>query len=95
MDNEVSIEDFLKGISSPEDKSGEEQNGSSKEGLSPAKSDGDNTERDYTPDETEFAVFCIEALAEYLHMDAGKIYDVLTKDTDLLDGYIMITASKA
>lgn len=39
--------------------------------------------------ELEFAVFCIENIAEKLGMDAEKIYKVFTSETDILNGYIV------
>lgn len=37
----------------------------------------------------EFSIFCIESLAEKLNINAKKVYNLLTKDTDLLDSYII------
>jgi hypothetical protein len=36
-----------------------------------------------------FAVFCIEALADELGTTGDKIYKMLTEDSDILDGYIL------
>ena len=45
--------------------------------------------KDYTKEETQFAVFCIENVARELHIDAAAIYDAWTKDSDILDGYVI------
>ena len=45
--------------------------------------------KDYTKEETEFAIFCIENVALYLKVDAAVVYDAFTKDSDILDGYII------
>jgi hypothetical protein len=37
----------------------------------------------------EFSIFFIESLAEKLNISARKVYNLLTKDTDLLDSYII------
>lgn len=39
--------------------------------------------------ELEFAVFCVENVAEKLGMGAEKIYKMLTAETDILNGYIV------
>ena len=39
--------------------------------------------------ELEFAVFCIENVAKKLGVDAEKVYDLLTKESDILNGYIV------
>ena len=39
--------------------------------------------------ELEFAVFCIESLAEKTRTDARRIYSMLTKESDILKGYII------
>lgn len=40
-------------------------------------------------EELEFAVFCIENIAESLGVDAEWVYDALTKKSDILNGYIV------
>ena len=45
--------------------------------------------KDYTKEETEFAVFCIENTALHLGVDAAAVYDAFTKDSDILDHYIV------
>ena len=45
--------------------------------------------RDYTKEETEFAIFCVENVARYLHVDASVIYDAFTRGSDILDNYII------
>ena len=42
-----------------------------------------------TPEQSHFAVFCIEALADDLGMSGDKVYRLLTDSSDILDGYIM------
>ena len=39
--------------------------------------------------ELEFAVFCIENVAIKLGISAEKVYDLLTKKSDILNGYIV------
>lgn len=39
--------------------------------------------------ELEFAVFCIENVAEKLGVDAEKIYQIFTEKSDILNGYII------
>ena len=41
------------------------------------------------PEQSFFAVFCIEALADDLGMTGDKIYKMLTEKSDILDGYIV------
>jgi len=41
-----------------------------------------------TPEQSFFAVFCIEALADELGTTGDKIYQMLTKNSDILDSYI-------
>lgn len=42
-----------------------------------------------TSKELEFAVFCIENVAQRLSVDAERVYDALTKKSDILNGYIV------
>ncbi len=42
-----------------------------------------------TSKELEFAVFCIENVAQRLSVDAEQVYDALTKKSDILNGYIV------
>ena len=44
---------------------------------------------DYSGEKLQFAVFCIENVAVRLHVDASVIYDAFTKQSDILDGYII------
>ena len=37
----------------------------------------------------EFAIFCIDSLAEYLNKDTKEIYKLLKYDTDVIDNYII------
>lgn len=39
--------------------------------------------------ELEFAVFCIENVAEKLGVGAEKIYRIFTEKSDILNGYII------
>ena len=39
--------------------------------------------------ELEFAVFCIENVAEKLGVDAERVYQAFTKKSDILNGYIV------
>jgi len=42
-----------------------------------------------TPEQSFFAVFCIEALADDLGTTGDKVYKLLTENSDVLDGYII------
>jgi len=42
-----------------------------------------------TENEQEFAIFCIESLAEKLGVGGEVVYKMLTRDSDLLDSYIV------
>jgi hypothetical protein len=42
-----------------------------------------------TENEQEFAIFCIENLAERLGVGGEVVYKLLTRDSDLLDTYIV------
>ncbi|MDD3954416.1 MAG: DUF3791 domain-containing protein [Lentisphaeria bacterium] len=44
---------------------------------------------DMTPEQSFFAVFCIEALAEELGTSGDKIYAMLVDESDILDNYIV------
>jgi hypothetical protein len=37
----------------------------------------------------EFAVFCIESVAEHLGLTGGEVYKLLTEKSDILDNYIV------
>lgn len=39
--------------------------------------------------ELEFVVFCIENVAAKLGVDAERVYEALTKKSDILNGYIV------
>ena len=39
--------------------------------------------------ELEFAIFCIENIAEKLGVSAEKVYDALTEKSDILNDYII------
>jgi hypothetical protein len=40
-------------------------------------------------DQLDFAVFCVENVAEQLGMEGHKVYQLLTTDSRLLDDYII------
>ena len=42
-----------------------------------------------TSDELEFAVFCIENVAAKLGVDAERVYQAFTEQSDILNGYIV------
>lgn len=42
-----------------------------------------------TEDQLEFAIFCIENLAERMGRPTPQVFDLLTKQSDLLYGYIL------
>lgn len=44
---------------------------------------------DMSKKELDFAVFCIESVAEHLGMNGSDIYAKLKHDSDLLDEYII------
>ena len=39
--------------------------------------------------EMEFAIFCIESVAEYLGLKGDELYNLLTEKSDILDNYIV------
>jgi plasmid maintenance system antidote protein VapI len=45
--------------------------------------------KDITKDESFFAVFCIESLAEELGIPGNEVYDLLAEKSDILDNYII------
>ena len=45
--------------------------------------------KEMNPDQSFFAVFCIEALADDLGITGDKVYKMLTENSDILDGYII------
>lgn len=42
-----------------------------------------------TPEQSFFAVCCIEALADKLHTSGDEVYKLLTDKSDILDNYII------
>ena len=44
---------------------------------------------DMTPEQSFFAVSCIEALADELHITGASVYKLLTDESDILDAYIV------
>jgi len=43
---------------------------------------------DMEPEQSFFAVFCIESLADELAMPGSEVYKKLAEDSDILDAYI-------
>jgi len=39
--------------------------------------------------ELDFTLFCIESLAEHLSLNSDEVYKLLTKESDILDSYII------
>lgn len=48
-----------------------------------------DTGKNITNDELEFAVFCIESVANRLGEDGEKVYRAFTGKSDILNGYIV------
>ena len=48
-----------------------------------------NKRAEMTPEQSFFAVFCIEALADETGTTGDKIYKMLSEDSDILDSYIL------
>ena len=48
-----------------------------------------NKRAEMTPEQSFFAVFCIEALADEIGTTGDKIYKMLSEDSDILDSYIV------
>jgi hypothetical protein len=44
---------------------------------------------DISTEQSFFAIFCIEALADAFKTTGDRIYKLLTEDSDILDGYII------
>jgi hypothetical protein len=42
-----------------------------------------------TQEQSFFAVFCIESLVDELGITGGRIYEMLTDESDILDDYIV------
>jgi len=43
----------------------------------------------FTRKELEFAVFCVESVAEKLGKTGNEVYNMLTEKSDILDSYII------
>jgi len=43
----------------------------------------------FIPKQLEFAVFCIENIAEFLDLNSDEVYKLLTEKSDILDNYII------
>lgn len=43
----------------------------------------------YSDDELRFVVFCIESLAEDMNVDSVAVHDALTKESDIVEQYII------
>ena len=41
------------------------------------------------PDKLNFAVFCIENVAERLKLSGDELYKLLTEDSDIFDSYVI------
>ena len=48
-----------------------------------------NQQINMTPEQSFFAVFCIESLSDELKIPGDKIYKMLTEGSDILDAYIV------
>ena len=48
-----------------------------------------SAEKIKSSEELEFAIFCIENIAERLNVDAERVYEALTEKSDILNGYIV------
>ena len=48
-----------------------------------------NAKSDPISSELEFAVFCIENVAAKLGVDAERVYQAFTEQSDILNGYIV------
>jgi len=46
-------------------------------------------ESSMTPDQSFFAVFCVEAVSDKLEVTGDKVYRMLTEESDILDNYII------
>ena len=42
-----------------------------------------------TPEQSFFAVFCVEAISDKLDITGEKVYKMLTEESDILDSYII------
>ncbi|MDR2554454.1 MAG: DUF3791 domain-containing protein [Fibromonadaceae bacterium] len=49
----------------------------------------EETPQNFSRKELEFAVFCIENLAEKLGKTGNEIYNILVEKSDILDSYII------
>jgi hypothetical protein len=47
------------------------------------------TEQNFSRKELEFAVFCVENIAEKLGKSGNDVYKMLTEKSDILDSYII------
>ncbi|MCL2298906.1 MAG: DUF3791 domain-containing protein [Firmicutes bacterium] len=45
--------------------------------------------REINRDELEFAVFCVESVAEALRTTGDRVYKMMADDTDVLDEYVI------
>jgi hypothetical protein len=39
--------------------------------------------------ELDFAIFCVESVAEYLGVSGGAVYALLARDSGILDDYVI------
>ena len=42
-----------------------------------------------TPEQSFFAVFCVEAISDRLATTGDKVYKMLTEESDIIDSYII------
>jgi len=42
-----------------------------------------------TPEQSFFAVFCVESISDKLEITGEKVYMMLTEESDILDSYII------
>ncbi len=52
--------------------------------MNPAENNAIKNEK-----ELEFAIFCIENVAEFLHVPAEQVYEAWTVESDILNRYIL------
>ncbi|MCL2820727.1 MAG: DUF3791 domain-containing protein [Oscillospiraceae bacterium] len=48
-----------------------------------------DTKSSLTPEQSFFAVFCIESISDELQTTGDKVYKMLTEESDILDNYII------
>jgi len=58
-------------------------------GVSCANEMNMNIKSAITPEQSFFAVFCIESISDKLETTGDKVYIMLTEESDILDNYII------